>query len=125
VDVADLAERLPREVEITLFRVLQEALTNIHRHSGSHVAEIAFRSEGQNLVLVVRDFGNGIGPETLERFRVAGASGVGLAGMRERIREVDGTLEIESNSDGTCLRAILPGKAPAVLKANGGATKPA
>jgi signal transduction histidine kinase len=125
VDVADIPERLPREVEITLFRVLQEALTNIHRHSGSHVAEITFRSEGQNLVLAVRDFGNGIGPETLERFRAAGASGVGLAGMRERIREVDGTLEIESNADGTCLRAILPGKTPTVQEASRKATESA
>ncbi len=122
VEVADLPQRLPREVEITLFRVLQEALTNIHRHSGSRVAEVTFRNEGQNMVLIVRDFGNGIGPETLEQFRAAGASGVGLAGMRERIREIDGTLEIQSNADGTCLRAVLPPNAPAAIEVHRKAT---
>jgi signal transduction histidine kinase len=108
VDVADLPERLVPEVEITLFRILQEALTNIHRHSGSRAAEITFKPEAQNVVLAIRDYGTGIPLITLEKFRAAGVSGVGLAGMRERIRELGGTLDIDSDANGTCIRAVLP-----------------
>jgi signal transduction histidine kinase len=117
IDIADLAERLPREIEITLFRVLQEALTNIHRHSGSRSAEISFRTETGNVVLIIADHGAGIAPEVLEQFRLNGASGVGLAGMRERIREAGGTFDIESNRQGTRLKVVLPQRRQAVFAA--------
>ncbi len=109
LDIEDLSERLPQEVEIALFRILQEALTNIHRHSGSRSAEITFKGENGSIVLAVRDYGSGMATQTLEQFRASGGVGVGLAGMRERIHEVGGTLEFESNGQGTCVRATLPG----------------
>lgn len=108
VDVQDLAQRLPPDVEITLFRILQEALTNIHRHSGSRSAEVTFKTDSGNVVLAVRDYGTGISAGTLNQFRASGGAGVGLAGMRERIHEVGGSLDIQSNAQGTCVTAILP-----------------
>jgi signal transduction histidine kinase len=87
---------------------LQEALTNIHRHSGSRSAEVTFKADGANVVLAVRDYGTGISPATLEQFRASGGTGVGLAGMRERIHEVGGSLDIDSSGKGTCVTATLP-----------------
>jgi signal transduction histidine kinase len=107
-DIQDLGQRLASDVEITLFRILQEALTNIHRHSGSRSAEVSFKADNGNVVLAVRDFGTGIPAMALEQFRASGGAGVGLAGMRERIHEVGGTLDIESSGNGTCVRAALP-----------------
>ena len=108
LEIGDVPNRLPPELEITLFRVLQEGLTNIHRHSGSRSAEVAFGREDNHVALTIRDHGTGIADGMLQQFRNSGLSGVGLAGMRERIREVGGSLEIECKGDGTCLRAVLP-----------------
>jgi signal transduction histidine kinase len=108
VDVADLPERLPRESEIALFRVLQEALANIHRHSRSRSAEVQLTADAGVLSLTVRDYGVGIAQEQLGRFWSSGASGVGLAGMRERMHELGGTFTIDSNADGTSLTVTLP-----------------
>lgn len=107
-DIADLPHRLPREVEITLFRILQEALTNVHRHSASRSADISFTANNGNLVLRIRDYGNGIDPQTLDQFRSSGTSGVGLAGMRERLREIGGNLDIDSGREGTSVQATVP-----------------
>ena len=96
------------KAELTLFRVLQEALTNIHRHSGSRAAEVTFDAEARSVELVIRDYGSGMPPKTLEQFRLFGSSGVGLAGMRERVREAGGSLDIQSDGKGTLLRVILP-----------------
>lgn len=102
-------ERLPDTIEIALFRVLQESLTNVHRHSGTSEVDIGFRRETHAVILEVRDYGRGISKELLSRrgapFR---CSGVGLAGMRERLNELKGGLEIESADPGTRLRAIVP-----------------
>src|SRR5206468_1975496 len=68
VDIADLPERLPREVELALFRVLQEGLANVHRHSKSRSAEVEFRLEGAQFALEIRDHGVGIAPQLLEQF---------------------------------------------------------
>ncbi len=101
--------RLPRSVELALFRVLQESLTNIHKHSKSPRAEVSLRPEKANVVLRVRDFGDGIPEETLENFVQSGTRvGVGLAGMRERIREQGGKFDISSNGDGTTIQVSLP-----------------
>jgi signal transduction histidine kinase len=102
-------ERLPAAVEIALFRVLQESLTNVHRHSGTCAVEVRFLRESQAAILEVRDYGRGMPKEWLSR---VGApvkdSGVGLAGMRERLNELKGGLEIEAADPGTRLRAIVP-----------------
>jgi signal transduction histidine kinase len=108
VDVPDLQTRLPREIEIALFRILQEGLGNIHRHSKSTSAEIAFQAGSRDVLLTIKDDGVGIPGELLNRFRSSGNSGVGLAAMRERVRELRGNFEIESNGGGTSLRVTIP-----------------
>ncbi len=109
LDIASAAERLPKEMEIALFRVLQESLTNVHRHSGASEASVCFQPQSDYVVREIRDYGRGIPPEHLARLREAHAeTGVGLAGMRERLDELNGTLEIESDSSGTTLRARAP-----------------
>jgi signal transduction histidine kinase len=108
INVSEPARRLPREVEIALFRVLQEGLTNIHRHSKSVSAELIFEAAPESVVLTIRDQGVGIPKEVLDRFRSSGTSGVGLAGMRERIRELGGSFEVESANDGTSVRVVVP-----------------
>src|SRR5262249_44761020 len=88
-------DRLPDEVEVVLFRVLQESLTNVHRHAKSQEVDITVAIENNLVSLSVRDYGCGIPQDRLESFRNAGAGGgVGLAGMRERVRELGGTLEV-------------------------------
>ena len=112
-DIGNSRERLPQSVEIALFRVLQESLTNIHRHSGASDASVHFRHEVDAVVLEVRDFGRGIPEERLRLLHgVTAETGVGLAGMRERLHELNGTLEIESDGHGTSMRATVPLYAP-------------
>jgi two-component system, NarL family, sensor kinase len=106
--ITELPNRLPREVELALFRVLQEGLTNIHRHSKSRSAAVVFEADGADLVLTIKDDGIGMSKEVLDQFRSTGSAGVGLAGMRERVRELGGNLEITSNPQGTALRVTIP-----------------
>ena len=108
-EIAKPHERLPRNVEIALFRVLQESLTNVHRHSGASDANIHFQHDGDAVILEIRDFGKGIPEERLRLLHGVGAeTGVGLAGMRERLHELNGTLEIKSDQCGTSMRATVP-----------------
>jgi two-component system, NarL family, sensor kinase len=101
-------ERLPITIEIALFRVLQESLTNVHRHSGASQVSVCFQRQSETAMLEIRDFGRGIPAERLARLREASAeTGVGLAGMRERLNELNGKLEIESDGHGTSIRAIV------------------
>jgi signal transduction histidine kinase len=101
--------RLPPSVETAVFRVLQEALTNIHRHSGAERAEVSLAHDSSEIVLDVADYGKGIPKTKLNRFVKSGtAGGVGLAGIRERIREIGGDLRISSNSKGTQVRVSIP-----------------
>jgi PAS domain S-box-containing protein len=102
-------ERLPEAAEVVLFRVLQEALTNIHRHSKSSEAEIHLGISAVEISLQVRDHGHGIPSELLERIqKTGGATGVGLSGMRERVSEMGGQLEIRSDRQGTLVRVTVP-----------------
>ncbi len=92
--------RLPREVETAIFRVVQECLTNIHRHSGSAVARISiFRADGE-VSVTVEDKGKGISHAKRSEAELSGREGVGIRGMRERVRQLGGTLEITSPEDG-------------------------
>jgi signal transduction histidine kinase len=101
--------RLPDAIELALFRVLQEALTNVHRHSGASAADILVRGNTEQVVLEVKDNGRGIPPELLSRFRATGEGmGVGLAGIGERVRELGGKLKLESDSSGTLVRVTIP-----------------
>jgi signal transduction histidine kinase len=100
--------RLPRAVELALFRILQESLTNVHRHSGSATVEIDLEVGPEMVTLAVRDAGRGIPKQLLEHFRETGSAGIGLAGMRERVADLGGELQVQSNKNGTLLRAIIP-----------------
>jgi two-component system NarL family sensor kinase len=109
LDLATKRERLPITIETALFRVLQESLTNVHRHSGALEVSIRFQYQAETVLLEIRDCGRGIPMERLTRLREASSeTGVGLTGMRERLTELNGKLEIESDRHGTSLRAIVP-----------------
>ena len=103
---ADLG-RLPTEVETAIFRITQECLTNIHRHSASKTASIRIHAEPGQLVLEARDAGKGIPPEKL-RPGGYGLSGVGFRGMIERLRYLGGNLTVHSDTHGTVVTATLP-----------------
>jgi len=100
-------ERLDRETELQLFRIVQESLTNIHRHSGSKTASIRIAQDDRGLVLDVRDTGKGMPAERLAEIQSKG-SGVGFRGMRERVLQLSGTLSIESDDSGTRIHAVIP-----------------
>jgi PAS domain S-box-containing protein len=94
--------RLPAELETAMFRIVQECLTNIHRHSGSSAASIVITRDTDNVTIEIRDRGKGM-PTPVR-------AGVGIQGMRERVRQLGGQLEIESGSGGTRVTAIFPTK---------------
>ncbi len=109
LDMPEELGRLSSSLELALFRVLQESLTNVHRHSTSRKAEVSVKASNGQVVLQVRDYGKGISPDILDLFRHKRAhGGVGLAGMRERINELGGRLEMDSDSYGTRVVATLP-----------------
>jgi signal transduction histidine kinase len=103
-----ITNRLPKEVELALFRVLQESLTNVHRHASAKSIEVILTCSTGHVVLSVIDDGMGISQEVLSRFNSGRAAGVGLAGMKERLAELDGTLEVERRGNGTAVRATIP-----------------
>jgi len=101
--------RLDPDMEVALFRVLQEALTNVHRHSGGSKVRIVLRVDDGQAQLEVTDNGRGISPERLHRLRDGSSgTGVGLAGMRERIHEFGGSFEIRSALQETTVRVAIP-----------------
>ncbi len=97
--------RLPREVEIAVFRIVQEALTNVFRHSGAQMAWIALSQQGDRVIVSVRDDGKGIGQ--ISTAQVDGV-GVGIGGMRQRSREFGGDLRVVDANPGTLVEAIIP-----------------
>lgn len=99
--------RVPRETELVVFRLVQECLTNIHRHSHSESATIRLFRKDQSLALEVSDQGQGIPPDRLREIQ-EGASGVGIRGMRERVRQFSGNMSIESDSSGTRVYVTIP-----------------
>jgi len=99
--------RLPQEVEMTIFRIVQEALTNIHRHSGSKSASVRIDHDAANTRVVIRDQGGGI-PEFNSRKSSPIRAGVGIQGMQERVRQLNGTFEIQSGKGGTAVVVVLP-----------------
>jgi signal transduction histidine kinase len=108
LELPDDFGRLPRNLEITLFRVVQECLTNIHRHSGSSTAAIRVARSENEVRLEVRDAGKGIPAEMQTTVASGQLSGVGLRGMRERLHQMGGQLEVQSNGSGTQVVATLP-----------------
>ena len=108
LDIPDDLERPSRDIEMTIFRLVQECLTNIHRHSGSKSAHIRLGRQGANLVVEIRDDGRGIATERLSELREKGG-GVGLRGVRERVRQFAGEFRIDSQEGiGTTILVTLP-----------------
>lgn len=105
--------RLTREVETTVFRIVQESLTNVHRHSGSPSAAVRVSRDADKIVVNVSDRGRGLPPEkTADGGKTLEASGIGIAGLRERARHLGGILEIRSTGAGTTVHAALPSSQP-------------
>jgi signal transduction histidine kinase len=101
--------RLAVTVETALFRIMQEALTNVHRHSGSPRVDITLTADERTAALTVRDYGKGIPEPVLSGFRKSGINvGVGLAGIRERVKELGGSFEIQGSGGGTTLKVSIP-----------------
>jgi PAS domain S-box-containing protein len=101
--------RLPRELEIAIFRIIQESLTNIHRHSGSAKASIRLASDGNQIFLTISDQGKGMPSEaTLEEPKKNRKLGVGIAGMRERVLQLGGEFEVAAGNPGTIIKAVFP-----------------
>ena len=107
LEVADNVGRLPNDLELAVFRLVQECLTNIHRHSGSKVALIRIIRDEESVQTEVQDNGNGISPERLLEIQSHG-SGLGLRGIRERVRQFNGEMKIESNGPGTSVIVRIP-----------------
>ncbi len=107
--ISDQIGRLSRPAELALFRVLQESLTNVHRHAKSKKADVELSVAEGDVVLQIRDYGQGIAPDKLQHFRSDGTQvGVGLTGMRERVRELGGQFEIYSGGTGTEVFVTIP-----------------
>jgi two-component system NarL family sensor kinase len=107
LDMPEHMERFPAEVEIAIFRVVQECLTNVHRHSGSRTCAVKVFQDKNELHVEIRDEGRGIPNERRSALTSSGG-GVGLRGMQERIRQLGGTLTITSSKTGTTVLVSLP-----------------
>lgn len=109
LDIDARLPRFPTEVETAIFRIVQEALVNIHRHSGSRTASISLRANAKGASLTIRDEGCGIPVEILKSMEDGGAKiGVGIGGMCERARQLGGTINIRRTDPGTRVEVSLP-----------------
>lgn len=100
-------DRLPADMELMIFRLVQESLTNIYRHSGSKTAEIRIAATSESVSVEIADHGRGMSPERLAEVQSQG-SGVGIQGMRERVRHFNGQLTVASGDSGTRILAVIP-----------------
>jgi PAS domain S-box-containing protein len=110
LEIPDDFGRLSCDVETAIFRIVQECLTNIHRHSGSAIARVVISQADHELRIEVQDEGKGISPYKRSEMEISGKAGVGIRGMRERVRQLGGSLNIGSSSNGigTVIVARLP-----------------
>ena len=100
-------KRLPREVEATVFRIVQEALTNVHRHANTKTAAVRIRTASNDIAVEIEDKGRGIaGFRSIDNPSVK--LGVGIQGMRERVRQLKGSFNVQSSNAGTKINVILP-----------------
>jgi len=111
--------RLPRDMELAVFRLVQECLTNIHRHSGSKTASIRIGRDANRVTMEVSDQGKGMSKEKLAEIQSHG-SGVGIRGMRERLRQFEGNLHIDSDKAGTKVLVTIPVPKPSTLREQNG-----
>jgi PAS domain S-box-containing protein len=109
LDLPPDLQRLPDVIEIALFRVLQESLTNVHRHSRAKSAEISVDVDAEQVTIEIRDHGRGMPPHVIRQIEAETSKlGVGLAGMRERIHELGGRFVVSSDASGTTVQATIP-----------------
>ncbi|HKV48837.1 MAG TPA: CHASE3 domain-containing protein [Candidatus Acidoferrales bacterium] len=109
LEVAESLPRMEQDIELALFRILQEALTNIHKHSDSPSVDICVKVDGSKVSLRITDYGRGIPASVIDTFKKSQAGlGVGLAGMRERVRDLGGRLELTSDGNGSVVEASVP-----------------
>src|SRR5437660_12132970 len=108
LEIAPYLGRLPRNLETTIFRMVQECLTNIHRHSGSPTASIRIARNSNHVSVAVRDRGKGMSADNYRNSFGPITPGGGMQGMRERVRQLGGHLQIESGSSVRTVRATLP-----------------
>jgi PAS domain S-box-containing protein len=99
--------RLPKDIEVTLFRVIQESLNNVFRHSGSASARVEIEKQSDTVTVRIRDYGKGCPPEVVS-LKPSAALGVGISGMRERVRQFGGELVISRAEPGTIVEATIP-----------------
>jgi signal transduction histidine kinase len=107
LDLSPHFGRIPREMELVVFRVVQESLTNIHRHSGANRALIRIAEANEKISVEIEDNGHGMSAEKLKEIQ-SGSFGVGIRGMRERLRQFQGTMNIESDASGTRISVTVP-----------------
>lgn len=107
LDIDRTPERLPSGIELAIFRLVQECLTNVHRHSSSKTASVRVNREGASVRVEVRDEGRGMPPDRLSEIQ-SKRSGVGIMGIRERLRELNGEMSIDSSEGGTTVTATIP-----------------
>jgi PAS domain S-box-containing protein len=115
LEISPKVARMPRSLEIAIFRIIQESLTNIHRHSGSAKASIRLALEGNQILLTIGDQGKGMPseatpeePNTLQEPKKNRKLGVGIAGMRERVLQLGGQFEVAAGNPGTVIKAVFP-----------------
>jgi signal transduction histidine kinase len=108
LDIPEDLGRFSQELETAVFRTVQECLTNIHRHSGSPVARVRLAHSDNEIYLAVEDEGSGIAAEKVDAMASGGTPGVGIRGMRERLRQLNGDLQVRSDGTGTRVEARLP-----------------
>ena len=108
LDIAPDVDRLSQDYELSLFRIAQECLTNVHRHSGSFTALVRLSRTPGRVEMEVRDEGKGIKPEIQAKFAAGSSAGVGLRGMQERVRSLGGELTVQSTGNGTSVLVALP-----------------
>jgi PAS domain S-box-containing protein len=108
LELPDSLRRLPSELETTIFRVVQESLTNVHRHSGSELATVRLEVANHHAALWVIDHGRGIPSQKLSSRSENLTVGVGILGMRERLRQLGGQLDITSSNEGTTVHVTIP-----------------
>lgn len=113
LDVSPNVTRLERDLELCLFRIVQECLTNVHRHSQSKTATIQISCDHGTLTLEIRDQGQGMSPDKLAQIQSKG-SGVGIRGMRERVRHFGGEMAFRSDNSGTTVSVVVPISRPAL-----------
>jgi signal transduction histidine kinase len=120
LEMPENLERLPDDIEIAIFRAVQESLTNVHRHSGSNSCSVKLTQHRDTLQVEIKDAGKGISQDMKLTLKSSGG-GVGLRGMQERIRKLGGTLSITSSSRGTSVAIALPIVRDAALRHEGAA----